>query len=103
MITKQGGHAAGGAKNYIVNGNMTGGFAILAYPAEYRSSGVMTLMINQDGTVYEKDLGARTSDLAKAITEFDPDALEACGIAADVEDRRQAAFRTIWAGFLLTR
>jgi hypothetical protein len=73
MITKQGGHAAGGAKNYIVNGNMTGGFAILAYPAEYRSSGVMTLMINQDGTVYEKDLGAQTADLAKAITEFNPD------------------------------
>jgi hypothetical protein len=74
MITKQGGHAAGGAKNYIVNGNMTGGFAILAYPAEYRNSGVMTLMINQDGTVYEKDLGAQTADLAKAITEFNPDA-----------------------------
>jgi hypothetical protein len=73
MITKQGSHAAGGAKNYIVDRNMTGGFAILAYPAEYRSSGVMTLMINQDGTVYEKDLGAQTVDLAKAITEFDPD------------------------------
>ena len=73
MIKKQGGHASGGAKNYIVNGNMTGGFAILAYPAEYRSSGVMTLMINQDGTVYEKDLGSQTADLAKAITEFDPD------------------------------
>jgi hypothetical protein len=73
MITKQGSHAAGGAKEYVVNGNMTGGFAILAYPAEYRSSGVMTLMINQDGTVFEKDLGAHTADLAKAITEFNPD------------------------------
>ena len=73
MITKQGSHAQGGVKNYSVNGNMTGGFAILAYPAEYRNSGVMTLMINQDGTVYEKDLGAQTADLAKAITEFDPD------------------------------
>jgi hypothetical protein len=73
MITKQGGHAQGGTKNYIVNGNMTGGFAILAYPAEYRNSGVMTLMINQDGNVYEKDLGAQTADLAKSITEFDPD------------------------------
>jgi hypothetical protein len=74
MITKQGSHAQGGAKNYIVKGNMTGGFAILAYPAEYRNSGVMTLMINQDGNVFEKDLGAQTADLAKAITEFDPDA-----------------------------
>jgi hypothetical protein len=73
MITKQGSRAEGGAKNYIVNGNMTGGFAILAYPAEYRNSGVMTLMTNQDGNVYEKDLGAQTADLAKAITEFNPD------------------------------
>jgi hypothetical protein len=73
MITKQGSHAQGGAKDYIVNGNMTKGFAILAYPAEYRNSGVMTLMINQDGTVYEKDLGAQTAELAKAITEFDTD------------------------------
>jgi hypothetical protein len=73
MITKQGSHAQGGAKNYIVNGNMTGGFAILAYPAEYRNSGVMTLVTNQDGNVYEKDLGVQTADLAKAITEFDPD------------------------------
>jgi hypothetical protein len=73
MVTKQGSHAQGGAKNYIVNGNMTGGFAILAYPAEYRNSGVITLMINQDGIVYEKDLGPKTADLAKAITEFDPD------------------------------
>jgi hypothetical protein len=73
MLMKQGSHAQGGAKNYIVNGNMTGGFAILAYPAEYRNSGVMTLMINQDGNVCEKDLGPQTADLAKAITEFDPD------------------------------
>lgn len=73
MITKQGSHAAGGAKDYVVNGNMTGGFGILAYPAEYRNSGVMTLMINQDGAVYEKDLGTQTVDLAKAITEFNPD------------------------------
>lgn len=73
MITKQGSHAVGGAKDYVVKGNMTGGFAILAFPAEYRNSGVMTLMINQDGTVYEKDLGAQTAELARAITEFNPD------------------------------
>jgi hypothetical protein len=73
ILTKQGNHAHGGAKNYIVNGNMTGGFAILAYPAEYRNSGVMTLMINQDGLVFQKDLGEKTAELAKTMNEFDPD------------------------------
>jgi hypothetical protein len=52
---------------------MTGGFAILAYPAEYRNSGVMTLIINQDGQVLQKDLGEKTADFAKATNEFDPD------------------------------
>jgi hypothetical protein len=73
MITKQGPQAQGGAKDYIVNGNMTGGFAILAYPAEYANSGVMSFLINQDGDVFEKDLGANTSEVAKTITSFDPD------------------------------
>lgn len=73
IITRQGAHAHGGAKNYIANENMTAGFAILAYPAEYRNSGVMSLMINQDGVVFQKDLGEKTADLAKAMTEFDPD------------------------------
>lgn len=73
ILTQQSSHAHGGAKGYIVKGNMTGGFAILAYPAEYRNSGVMTLVINQDGLVFQKDLGAQTADLAKSITEFDPD------------------------------
>jgi Protein of unknown function (DUF2950) len=73
ILTKQGDHAHGGAKNYIVNGNMVGGFAILAYPAEYRSSGVMTLIINQNGLVFQKDLGEKTTELAKAIVEFNPD------------------------------
>jgi hypothetical protein len=73
ILTKQGAHAEGGAKDYVVNGNMTGGFAILAYPAEYRNSGVMTLMINQNGAVFQKDLGANTSDIAKTINEFNPD------------------------------
>jgi hypothetical protein len=73
IITKQGEHAHGGVKNYIVNGNMTGGFAFLAYPADYRNSGVMTLIINQDRVVFQKDLGEKTSDLAKAMTEFNPD------------------------------
>lgn len=73
ILTKQGSHAHGGAKDYAVNGNMTGGFAILAYPAEYRNSGVMTLIINQDGVVYQKDLGEKTAELANAMNEFNPD------------------------------
>jgi len=70
ILKEQGPHAEGGAKKYVVNGNMTRGFAILAYPAEYRKSGVMTFIIAQDGRVYQKDLGVET---AKGITELDPD------------------------------
>src|ERR1700733_2034595 len=73
MITKQGPAAQGGAKDYIVNGTMTGGFAIFAYPAEYGNSGVMSFVINQDGNVFEKDLGANTTEAAKGITSYDPD------------------------------
>jgi Protein of unknown function (DUF2950) len=73
ILKEQGSHADGGAKSYIVNGNMTGGFAFLAYPAEYRKSGVMTFMIGQDGRVYQKDLGPDTVETAKGIKAFDPD------------------------------
>jgi Protein of unknown function (DUF2950) len=73
ILKEQGAHAAGGAKSYIVNGNMTKGFAILAYPGEYRTTGVMTFMIGQDGRVYQKDLGAQTVDTAKEMNSFDPD------------------------------
>jgi hypothetical protein len=73
VLTAQGKNAPGGAKNYLVDGKMTKGFAFLAYPAEYRSSGVMTLMINQDEVIVQKDLGPDTSKLASAITEFNPD------------------------------
>jgi hypothetical protein len=73
ILTSQGPHAPGGAKNYVVNGRMTGGFAFVAYPAEYRTSGVMTLIIDQSGTIYEKDLGPDTTKLAQALTAFDPD------------------------------
>ena len=55
------------------DGQLKGGVALVAYPAQYRSSGVMTFIINQDGVVYQKDLGENTTDLAKAITEFNPD------------------------------
>ena len=73
ILTQQGSHAAGGTKNYIVNGNMSGGFAFLAWPAEYRVSGVTTFLINQNGEVFQKDLGTQTSEPVKAITSFDPD------------------------------
>jgi hypothetical protein len=63
---------AGPAKSYIVNGKLTGGFAFIAYPAEYRSSGVMTFMVDQDGVVYQKDLGKSTAMLAKAMKEYSP-------------------------------
>ncbi len=73
MLTRQGSNAHGGAKDYIVNGKMTGGFAFVAYPAEYRNSGVMTFIINQDGILLQKDLGAATAQTAAAMTEFNPD------------------------------
>ena len=65
---------AKGSQSYIVDGKMTGGFAFLAYPAAYRSSGVMTFMVDQDGVVYEKDLGTRTAAIAKTLTRYGRDA-----------------------------
>jgi Protein of unknown function (DUF2950) len=73
ILTSQGPHAPGGAKNYIVNGKMTAGFAFVAYPADYRSSGVMTFIVNASGVIYEKDLGPDTTKLAEAMTTYDPD------------------------------
>lgn len=73
VLTAQGPRANGGARNYIVNGKMTGGFAIVAFPAEYRSSGVKTFIVSQDGRIFEKDLGSRTTQLAAAMKSFDPD------------------------------
>jgi hypothetical protein len=73
IITKQGDQVQEGARDYIIDGNMTGGFAILAYPAEYGVSGVMSFLINQEGTVFEKDYGDKTAEVAKAMTEFNPD------------------------------
>ena|SRR5579862_1128265 len=65
---------AKGSRSYVVDGKMTGGFAFLAYPAAYRSSGVMTFLVDQDGIVYEKDLGPRTAAIAKGLTRYDRDA-----------------------------
>ena len=73
ILTKQGNEAPGGAEEYVVNGNMTGGFAILAYPAEYRNSGVVSFLISRYGVVFQSDLGAQTTEAAKALTAFNPD------------------------------
>lgn len=73
MITAQGGNASGGAFDYMVNGKLFGGFAVLAYPAQYGNTGVKTFIVNHEGVVYEKDLGASTAELARRIKRFDPD------------------------------
>jgi len=72
ILTKQGDRAKGGARDYIVNGKMTGGFAVLAYPVEYRNSGIMTFIVGKDGMVYQKDLGEKTTETAEALTEYNP-------------------------------
>ncbi|MCC8979729.1 DUF2950 domain-containing protein [Bradyrhizobium acaciae] len=73
ILKAQGSDAPGGALNYVVNGKMIGGFALVAWPAEYANSGVMTFLVNHAGTVYQKDLGPRTDFLAKRMIVFDPD------------------------------
>ncbi len=73
MLKGQSAHAPGGAKDYVVDGRMVGGFAFVAYPAEYGNSGVMTFIINQDGVLLQKDLGVATTETASNMSEFDPD------------------------------
>ena len=73
ILTAQGPAAPGGKKSYVVNGDMTGGFALLAYPAKYAFSGVMTFMVGQDGVVYQKDLGKDTASQAPRLMEYNPD------------------------------
>jgi Protein of unknown function (DUF2950) len=73
ILKAQGPNAYGGAKDYVVDDRMTGGFAILAFPAEYGASGVMTFLVSRRGTVFQKDLGESTGQQASAITTFDPD------------------------------
>jgi len=73
ILTSQGKHAPGGTKSYVSNGKMTGGFAFVAYPAEYRSSGVKTFIAGPNGIVYEKDLGTETPRIATSMTQYDPD------------------------------
>jgi hypothetical protein len=73
MLKKQGKNAPGGAFDYVVKGNQIGGFAVVAYPATYGNSGVMTFMVNHEGVVYQKDLGRSTEQKTKAMTSFDSD------------------------------
>ena len=73
ILKAQGKNAPGGEYDYMVKGKMIGGFALVAYPAEYGNSGVMTFIVNQDGVVYEKDLGKDTEKIATAMKKFDPD------------------------------
>jgi Protein of unknown function (DUF2950). len=73
ILTEQGKHAPGGAYNYIINGNMIGGFGLVAWPADYGDSGVMTFVVNQQGRVYQKDLGEKTDEIAKNMKAYDPD------------------------------
>ncbi|HUL49633.1 MAG TPA: DUF2950 domain-containing protein [Gemmatimonadales bacterium] len=73
LLLGQGPHADGGAREYVRRGQLIGGFAAIARPAEYGKSGIMTFIVNQDGTVWQKDLGPDTGELAGAIRQFDPD------------------------------
>jgi hypothetical protein len=73
ILTAQGAAAAGGAKSYITNGEMSGGFGLVAWPAQYDLTGIMTFIVNQDGVVHEKDLGPETAATASKMTAYDPD------------------------------
>ena len=73
ILKRQGTHAPGGAHDYIVGKHMIGGFALVAFPAQYGASGVMTFIVNQDGVVYQKNLGPDTEKIARQMREYDPD------------------------------
>ncbi len=73
ILTAQGAAAKGGARSYIENGEMTGGFGLVAYPADYGQGGIMTFIVNQDGVVYQADLGEETAKVASTMEAFDPD------------------------------
>ena len=74
ILTAQGSKVPGGAKSYVVKGNLSGGFALVAWPAQYDASGIMTFVINQSGVVWQKDLGADTAKIVAAMKAYDPDA-----------------------------
>jgi hypothetical protein len=87
ILTAQGANAPGGAKNYIVDGKMTGGFAFVAYPAEYRNSGVTTFIVDQSGAVYQKDLGPNTEKIASEMQSYNPDATWVTAETGDDSDQ----------------
>jgi hypothetical protein len=73
ILTCQGKHAPGGKFNYVINGRMLAGFALVAWPAEWGNTGVMTFVVNQQGKIYQKNLGSGTGKIAKAMTTYEPD------------------------------
>ena len=73
ILTQQGPHAPGGKYSYIINGHMIAGFALVAWPAEWGNTGVMTFIVSQQGKVYQKNLGPKTDSIAAAMTTYDPD------------------------------
>lgn len=73
ILTRQGAHVPGGKYDYIINGNMIAGFGLVAFPAQYGSSGIMTFVVNHQGKVYQKDLGAKTAEIAEKMKEYNPD------------------------------
>jgi hypothetical protein len=95
ILTGQGAKAIGGAKSYLVDGKMTDGFAFVAYPAEYRNSGVMTFLVDQSGIVYQKDLGPKTPDIAKQMTTYNPDKTWVTAEVPDQIDDSNEASRVI--------
>jgi hypothetical protein len=73
ILTRQGKHAPGGSYDYVINKNMIGGFALVAWPAEYGNTGIMTFIVNQQGRVFQKDLGERATNKASGMKDYDPD------------------------------
>jgi hypothetical protein len=73
ILTRQGEHALGGKYNYVINGHMIAGFALVAWPADYGQSGIMTFIVNQQGRVYQKDLGENTAKIVQKMSAYDPD------------------------------
>ena len=74
ILTRQGSHVPGGRYRYVINGNMIAGFALVAFPADYGNTGVMTFLVSHHGKVYQEDLGPRTAEIVKAMQEYNPDA-----------------------------
>lgn len=73
VLTRQGGNVPGGSYDYVINGNLIAGFALLAWPEDYRSSGVMSFLVSHHGRIYQKDLGPQTASIAEAMEVLNPD------------------------------